>query len=859
MKNIILALGLVIIYVVSGASQDNPVMEYSFRVEGACGMCQDRIEEVALKQKGVKSAEWNLASKILTVNLDESKTSISQVRLAIANAGHDNGDFIAPADVYNNLHGCCQYREDDISHSSEPVIIDNHSHGHSHPDYIQGRILTVDDDGNPVPLLGATVSIPGVGQGTTTNFEGYFELDNSSAHSNQIEVSYVGFEDKLINLSEDGIVEIILREGHELEAVEITYKKRTTEVSFIKPLNVETITREELCKAACCNLSESFETNPSVDVSFSDAVTGTRQIQMLGLAGPYVQITRELIPDIRTMSSIYGLSMTPGPWIEGIQLIKGAGSVVNGFESITGQINVELKKPDENEVFHLNGFLNQGSRMELNSNVRFDVSPFVSSSLLLHGKRLQSVHDNNGDGFTDMPLEEDFVVANRWKFKQKGNFLGQVGVKISSLNHEGGSHEHFSGASDDHENHWQMYNSSDRYEAWAKIGFINPHKAQNSIGLQMSAVKHDQNSTFGNDLYDAEQKSLFANLVYQNIYSKKHTLRTGLSYQLDDITERVGRAGIFERFESVPGAYAEYTYQSENKFSVIPGIRVDHHNNYGWFLTPRLHAKYNFSDKSLIRVSAGRGLKTANIFAENLGLFSTSREVIINGENNNNPYGLDAEVAWNYGINFTQGLSVGEKELLVSLDFYRTDFENQVVVDWETARRISFYNLEGKSYSNSIQLKLEYELFNDFNIRTAYRLFDVKTDYTDSRLAKPLLSRHRAFVNLAYKTTSDWHFDATLNWNGQKRLPDTSLNPVEYQRPDYSPNYFILNGQIMKRWGDKLDVYLGFENLLDYKQKDAIIAADDAFGSYFDASIVWAPLFGRNIYLGFRYNIFNDK
>jgi len=838
--------------------------EYNFRVEGACGMCQDRIESTALQQDGVQFAAWNLANHNMKLLIDENKTSIEKVRQAIADIGHDNGRFIAPQEVYDNLHGCCKYRDMDIIEDHDvpafPSVGDKDKQNITVPIMVRGVIYMLDDEGKKSPLIGATVKLGDSSAGTTTNFEGQFELDNKSVKASSIDVSYVGFGDKRIELSEDGIVEIILRQGEQLDVVEISYKKRTTEVSFIKPLNVETVTREELCKAACCNLSESFETNPSVDVAFSDAVTGTKQIQMLGLAGPYVQITRELIPDVRAMSSIYGLSMTPGPWIQSIQLIKGAGSVVNGYEAMIGQINVELKKPDEEELFHLNGYLNQGGRMEINSNLRYDVSPFVSTGLLIHGKRLQEAHDNNGDGFTDMPMEEDFVVANRWKFKQKGNVMGQVGIKISSLNHEAGSHEHFSGASDNHDEHWRMNNSTDRYEAWAKIGYVNPNKPKESLGLQLSAVRHDQESSFGNDneLYNVDQNYYYANLIYQYISDNGSTIRSGLSYQMDDISERIGMAGFFDRSESVPGAFLEYTHQRSNKFSVIPGIRIDHHSNYGWFVTPRMHAKYNFSDKSIVRLTAGRGLKTASIFAENIGLFSSSREVVIDASDNGNPYGLDAEVSWNYGINLTQGISIGSKELLVSADFYRTDFENQVVVDWETAGRVSFYNLEGVSYSNSFQIKFEYELLEDFNIRTAYRLFDVKTDYRDGLLERPMVARHRAFINMAYKTARDWHFDATLNWNGQKRLPDTSTNPVPYKRAAYSDNYLIMNAQVMKRWGKKWDVYLGVENLFDFKQENAIIASDDAFGPYFDASIVWAPLFGRNAYIGFRYNLVKE-
>ena len=273
-------------------------------------------------------------------------------------------------------------------------------------------------------------------------------------------------------------------------------------------------------------------------------------------------------------------------------------------------------------------------------------------------------------------------------------------------------------------------------------------------------------------------------------------------------------------------------------------------------LPPRLHAKYNFADRSIGRLIVGRGLRTANIFAENMGIFASARlaNISTSTEYENNPYGLDAEVAWNYGVNYTQAFDIGEREMIFSFDLFRTDFQNQIVVDLENPREVGFYNLEGNSFANSIQAKIDYELIENFDIRIAYRLFDVQSTYGGVQSEKPFVSKHRAFANLAYKTNSDWHFDATFNWRGSKRLPDTSNNPLEYQRPDYSPDYVIINAQVMKRWNDVFEVYVGAENLLDYKQNDAIISGQDAFSEYFDASLVWAPLFGANIYVGFRYN-----
>lgn len=866
MKNI---LGIILILMLASSinGQDQLIVEYNFRVDGLCGMCKDRIEETAI-DAGAKSADWNEDTKILTVSIDDLTHSISDIRYAIAQAGHDNGDFKAPDEVYEELFLCCLYRDVEVH---DPQEMEDYHNRMSDEDYvmkkreklkldiIEGYVFSIGEDGNKNPLIGATVVFQDEEHGgTTSDFEGYFSLDNSQGH-NSIIVSYVGFNTDTVQLTSNGMLDITLSDGMRLDNIVIKYKRKTTEASFVKTLNIESISREELTKAACCNLSESFETNPTVDVSFTDAITGTRQIQMLGLAGPYVQITRELIPDVRSMASIYGLTFTPGPWVQGIHLIKGPGSVVNGFESITGQINVELKKPEAGEKLHLNGYLNEGSRMEINMNTRKTFNEKLSTAVLAHGKRMGHGNDRNDDGFLDMPLEEDAVLINRWEWWGNNGWEGQFGIKGTTLNHKGGSHEHFEGTSQDHDNHWRMEMKTRRLEFWNKTGVVFKNNASRSIGFQMSGVYHDQDSEYGFQQYDNTQKSLYANLIYQEILpDPNHTVRFGISYQLDDINEIVAKsgAGVFDRYESVPGAFFEYTYNDASKLAIIPGIRVDHHNNFGTFVTPRLNFKYNFAEESVVRFNVGRGQRTANIFAENLGLFATNRVIKIEDTGRSDtPYGLDAEVAWNYGINWTQGFKMGDRSAVFALDLYRTDFSNQIIVDYENPREVSFYNLEGKSFSNSFQAKLDYELFENFDIRVAYRLFDVQMDYVSGGKIKPLLPKHRAFANLAYKTNNDWHFDLTVNWRGEQRITDTSSNPEPYQRPDKSPDIVLMNAQISKRWNDVLDIYIGGENILNYRQPNAIIASDDAFGTYFDGSLIYAPVFGKNIYIGFRYKL----
>lgn len=824
------------------------IVEYNVEVSGACGMCAERIESAAIKQGKAESASYDVESQMLTVNIDEEKTSISRVRYEVSLVGHDSGNFIAPQDVYDNLHSCCKYRDIESSHVEGVASFEG---------LTQGYVNTKNDKGELIPLIGASVSVNKGAIGTITDLNGFFTIENPDGFTDMT-VSYVGYETQSFEIEGTDLIDVILADGINLQTVEITYKKRSTELSFIDPINAENITRAELNKAACCNLSESFETNPSVDVSFNDAVTGTKQIQMLGLAGPYVQINRELMPDIRGLNNTFGLLMTPGSWIESIQLVKGTGSVVNGFESIAGQINVELKKPNEGEILHLNGFVNNGGRVELNANARQDLTDKISTSLLVQGTRLQNVHDNNGDSFTDMPQRNDYIIANRWKLEETNGIVAQLGIKLAKFDRSGGSHDHFAGLSKEHELHWQMFNETTRNEVWGKLGYIFPDNPNRSIGFQWSLVDHEQIATFGNRFYDNEGRSAYGNLMFQNIFENGNTIRTGLSYQLDHIDERVAVAGAFQRREAVPGAYAEFTYKKGERFTVIPGIRVDHHNNYGTFVTPRLHAKYNFSDRSIVRLTAGSGFRTANIFAENMGLFASARLAGIEGNNPENPYGLDAEEAWNYGINFTHAIDVKNREMIFALDLFRTDFVNQIVADFEDPRRVDFYNLEGSSYSNSIQAKIDYELFESFDVRVAYRLLDVQTTIDGELIEQPFVSKHRAFVNLAYATKSDWKFDTTINWRGSQRLPSTRINPEAYQRLDRSPNYALVNAQVSKAWGDKFEIYLGAENLFNYRQNDAVIASEDAFGEFFDASIVWAPLFGTNVYLGFRYNLLAD-
>lgn len=721
--------------------------------------------------------------------------------------------------------------------------------------YIEGRVTENSGQGDEMPLIGANVYWLNTLAGTTTDPDGNFKLKRFPGETHLV-VSYVGYQSDTIDVSDQEHISVELLNSVSIDELRIVHREKSTKIGYLEPLKIEKIGQKELVKAACCNLSESFETNPSVDVSFTDAVTGTRQIQMLGLAGPYTQITREVIPDVRGLSAIYGLTYIPGTWIEGIQLIKGTGSVSNGYESIAGQINVELWKPETMDKLYLNGYANGMGRVEANANVKIGINEQWGTAFLLHGSNESVKHDRNDDGFLDNPLSRQYLLLNRWEFHGPRGGHFQFGIKGTHINKVGGQvafdPETDVGLTD----HWGMDLLTQRLEGWAKIGKINQKKTWQSTGLQLSGVTHHQESWFGLNKYRAVQTSFYANLLFQSIIGNtNHTFKTGASIQYDDYVESLN-GDDYDRTEIVPGAFFEYTYNPFDKFIFVAGIRADYHNLFGPFITPRVFVRYPITDRTILRLAGGRGQRTANVLAENNAILATSREIIIEGDDPDKPYGLDPEVAWNYGVNLTQTFTLDYRSGVISLDFYRTHFENQIVMDYDySPQQVLFYNLDGRSWSNSFQAQFDYEVINRLDLRIAYRWYDVKTTYQGQLLQKPLISQHRGFLNMAYETRKYWKFDLTLNRQGKKRIPDLSSNPEEYQLEKYSPAYYLVNAQVSKIWREKYEVYLGVENLFDFKQKNPILSSEDPFSPYFDSSLIWGPIFGRNIYLGFRYKI----
>ena len=646
-----------------------------------------------------------------------------------------------------------------------------------------------------------------------------------------------------------------------LEEVKIVKKRKGLQKSFTVTGNTTLVTSKELLKAACCNLAESFETNPSIDVNFSDALTGTKQIKMLGLTSPYLLIAEENIPSVRGASQAYGLSFTPGTWIESIQITKGAGSVVNGYESISGQINTELIKPINDIPFFLNAYGSTDSRFELNTHFNTQLSNKWSSSLFLHGNTRTAKMDKNSDGFMDNPLAKQINILNRYQYydPEKG-WVSFINFKYMNDKKQTGQ-LHFNPRTDKGTTRfWGSEINTERLDVATKLGYVFKDMPYQSIGFQNAFTTHNQQSYFGMNQYNIKQNSYYSNLIFNSIINNTmHKFATGLNFSLDNYQEFVSRKD-WSRTDNSVGAFFEYTYDNDENFSLILGGRIDNHNRLGTFVTPRLHLRYNPWAKAVVRFSAGRGKRSANIFAESQSLFASSRAFSIL-DTNGKIYGLNPEIAWNYGGSFTQSFLLFGKSADVSLDLYRTDFQNQVVVDvMQSPQQVLFYNLRGNSFANSFQIEFNYEMITNLRLRSAYKMYDVQTDYLSGTFQKPLQAKKRFFGNLEYETSSFsnsqyWKFDFTYNWIGAQQLPNTQSNSNTDRLPKFSSAYSLMNTQITRVFSSVFEVYVGGENIGNYTQSKAILGAENPFGATFDSSIVYAPIFGQMYYAGLRFKI----
>ena len=591
------------------------------------------------------------------------------------------------------------------------------------------------------------------------------------------------------------------------------------------------INREELFKAACCNLGESFTTNPSVDVNYSDAATGAKQIKLLGLSGTYVQMLTENLPNFRGAAAPYSLDYVPGPWMYSIQVSKGASSVRNGYESITGQIDVEYLKPDNDEGVMVNLYGGTLGRLEANADANIHLDDKLSTEVLAHYQDDFGHHDVNNDGFLDQPNVRQWNLQNRWKWKGE-RYMFHGGVSILKEDREGGQNHHTSPQA---HHLYHIGIKTDRYEGYMKHAFILDPEHGTNIAVMGNASMHEMDADYGDRHYGVNQKNVYAQLLFETNFTKQHNLSAGLSLNHDYLTK--------DDKETTPGFYAQYTYNLNEKVVAMAGVRTDHSSRYGTFVTPRFHLKLTPNEVVSLRLSVGKGYRTVHALAENNYLLASGRTLVIED--------LEQERAWNYGISSSFVIPLFGRTLKLNAEYYHTHFIQQAVIDYDSnPSQICITNLDGKSYSNTIQVDASYPVVKGLELTAAWRWNDVKSTYGGQLMEKPLSSRYKGLITTSYKTPLGlWQVDATLQLNGGGRMP-TPVNGL-WDRRFHA--FEQVSAQVT-RWFRHFSIYVGGENLTGFRQKQTIINADDPWSSNFDSTMVWGPVHGALFYAGIRIN-----
>ena len=753
-------------------------------------------------------------------------------------------------------------------------------------------------------LPGASVIWKGTTVGTVTDVFGFFKLPALNL-GDTLQVSMIGYETVGLVYTGWDYLDIPLEPGVLLNEAQIETKQSTTSISLLDPLNIQQLNRKELAKAACCKLSDAFETNASVDASFTDAVTGTRQIRMLGLDGKYTQLLVDNLPGPRGLNVVQGLSFIPGPWIDNISISKGTGSVTNGYESITGQINVAMRNPENAEPFHVNLYVNGVGRMEWNHVSRHQVSRRWSTALLSHAELGTMINDRNDDTFLDTPLKRDLVLRNEWKFRGDRGIRGEYTISSVMMNRLAGQSMAFSESDSpfallqpylvntSSDAPWTAATKISRIEASAKTGFVFPEKSWQSIGTQFVASTHRQEHKFGNRSYKGTEDYFRGNILFSSIINNTdHKFTTGVSVVYDDFNE-IGTWGAeydewdsendtLSRTEIVPGAFFEYTWTPLERLVVVAGLRGDHHNLYGNFASPRLHVRYSLAEETSIKLVAGRGFRTANVFMEQLGSWASNRRWDIQED-------LAPEVATNVGVNLISKFRLNSRAASISLDGYFTNFDNRIVVDlYNSPQEVSIYNLnnsggyQSRSSSTTVQLEFDWSLHRRLDIRAAYRWVNAVTGYASGDFdaengfemqQDPYVSIHRAFTQLSYaskasKDGKQTRIDATVQWVGPQALPipgamememvpGEPMEPMQNMHPSISPSFVQVNLQLTQVLPGNLELYIGVENMTNVMQMSPIAGVNEGVLNLenFDASLIYGPIMGRLSYAGLRWTL----
>ncbi len=723
---------------------------------------------------------------------------------------------------------------------------------------IKGRVI----DKSNQPMPGANVYWVNTTKGTISDVNGDFELTAATIKDKRLVASYVGYLQDTILITDQQNVTFRLAEISSMgNEVLITGKRPDSYISTIDPIKTEVITSGELSKGACCDLAGCFNTSGSVQPATTNVITNSQELRILGLSGIYNQVLFDGMPMIQGLSYTYGISAIPGPLVENIFVAKGANSVAQGFESISGQINVEPKEPGNADKLLLNVYLNSFLESQFNTIYSNDIGNRKEwkSLTAFHTVQPALKVDRDDDNFLDLPLLTRYMLYNKLKYRDDNSWGWSSRIGLMYLNEQRiGGQWNFN--PEKHKGSSTVYGQTvniNQPTIYTKTGYrFNDHQA---LTLFVSGYFQQQDSWFGETNYGADQLNLWANLQLEQHWGTNHDLKTGLSVRRMRLDEDISFTsnplnktyqGNYLRNETIPGAFAENTFRWLNdRLTWIAGVRADHHNQFGWYFTPRSLVKYDFSANTTLRLSTGYGWRTAYIFPENINLLASQRNVLFQED-------LEPEEAINLGINALQRFTFRNVSGYISVDFYQTRFINQIFPDYNTDPTMAFLtNFTGTSISNGFQVDLDLKFYENINFKASYNFLEVYRETGSGKMLLPFVPRHKILTSFSYKPLNEkWHFDLNIHWYGIQQLPETSGLPSDLSRPSESEPYTVINLQYTRNW-KKFELYIGVENLLDFRQKRPIISWQDPYSPYFDTSSVWGPTRGIEAYLGIRIRI----
>ncbi len=730
---------------------------------------------------------------------------------------------------------------------------------------IKGKVYELNEKQDTIASAACVVYDVRSGKAITTGSDGSFEF--TATKGARLIFRKLGFEKDTLSIDSNfkTVLFVLLSNTNSLSEVEIIAYEPSIRLNSKSIVFRNEIGKGELAKAACCNLGESFETNPSVDVAITDAVTGSRQIQLLGLAGYQTLITKSNIPFIQGNAQAYGLQSIPGAWIDKLYVTKGVGPVVNGNRGIAGQVNVELMDPNAMPRLYVNSYFGDMGRIEHNAIIRTLKDERWQHGLFLHYANVFRKADNNNDGFLDNPRGNNLAAEYFMNYNRPGKWEGKWEIGYSQNNAIGGEldgQQRYDSLLFKWPNALPLYQvdiTNQRFHANSKTGFFFRGRPSASLGIQAQYSYQVLGLKSPLRNFSNTEHGFYGNMIYQDIYhNTQHTYRLGASFESTNNLTAFNRSVIeFPTLllpkENISGVFAEWQETFRDNFSVIFGSRLDYHSLMGWLFAPRIHGRLAlFKERTIVRFSGGKAYRSPNIYSENIGLMIAHKQLQPDA---GLTYKSIFENAWNYGTNVTQKFKFNYREGYVTIDAYATHFVNQYVIDAEQSEDLFLITGQKNTRAFASQIELYYEILRKMNVRMAFKYYNNTAVYAAQNLQKPYQARYRAFMNFSYETKSKWAFNTTLQYYGRKRLATLDSQFEGSKGNYYSKPFAVVNAQLMKTFRFGLEAYVGVENMFNFKQSQPILDYENPYSRRFDASVIFAPIYGRMFYAGLNYKL----